>query len=341
MSKRGGDNNFQNRACRKFKDNQKAHLISQDEVFEILEADITEILKQVSNARNHTNGAKYPTYTTEMFSNLSTPLFFYYYVKEHVSNKAKKVKKKKKGKINVRVKMKTDLTEDEIESLKNLLSTVYKKSASNQYPNQQQEFSERNKLISKTFKRLDYRNYLIAKKLGLDEADTRDLIIQVYGDPRYNMKHIHKPISMSNASEKKKIKILKALYEDRFVSAVGAAMTIDNSKSDSLAMLYAYMMDKKLKKRAPYVRAYAEAYKMTPSRYFRIDAHFGRKNRKLIRELKHIDIGYKKAFKNLKGDTKSGKNGKKTDIDVVVANAKKKSGLNVVPDPIRNRSNRS
>lgn len=312
MSKRGGDPVFNNRACKRFKDNPKIDLLSQDEIFDILDEDVTVILKQLTNARHRVG--KYPTYTVQMFANLSTALYFYYYVKEHVKSN------RKKG------KLKSDLSEDEIISLKDLLANIYKRSATNQYANQQQEFADRNKLLAKTFEMLDPKGYKIAKKLGLKRRDIRDLLIQVYGDPAYNMRYVHKLINGSASGEKKKLKILKKLYgKKRFAQAVGAAMTVESTNSDCLAMLYDYMMSKKLKKRAPFVRAYAEAYKLNGKHYHRINAAFGHKNRKLIKELKCLDIGYKKAFKNLKGDPKPGKKKpRKDETDAALAAVQKK-----------------
>lgn len=315
MSKnRGGDPSFNNRACKKFKDNPKIDLLSQDEIFDILDEDVTTILKQLTDARNHTG--KYPTYTGQMFANLSTTLYFYYHVKEHVKSN------RKKG------KLKTDLTEDELISLKDLLANIYKRSATNQYANQQQEFADRNKLLAKTFEMLDPKGYKIAKKLGLKRREIRDLLIQVYGDPAYNMRYVHKLVNGSASKDKKKLKILKKLYGDRFPMAVGAAMTVESTNSDCLAMLYDYMMSKKLKKRAPFVRAYADAYKLNGKHYHRINAYFGRKNRKLIKELKSLDIGYKKAFANLQGDPKTGKKvakkHKKDETDVALEAVKRK-----------------
>ena len=304
MSKKGNDANFNTRACRKFKDNQKIDLISQEEIFDILEEDTSTILQQITNFRNHVGGAKYPTYTGQMFANLSVPYFYYRFVKSHV--------KKSSGK---KGKLKTDLSDDEIESLKTMLSDAYKRSAANQFANQPQEYGERNKLLAKTFEILDPEHKKIAKKLKLSKSETRDLLIQVYGDPVRNMRYVHKLFNDSALSDKKKLKIMKKLYGDRFEAAVGAAMTVENNNSDCLAMLYEYMMSLKLKKRAQIVRAYADAYKERKAHYFRINAEFKYKNRKLIRELKRLDIGYKKAFKNLKGDSPKKKKKEKKEKD--------------------------
>lgn len=299
MSKRDNGGGFNNRAARKFRDNPKIDRMSQEEIFEILEEDMTTILQQVTDHRNHKG--KYPTYTGQMFANLSVPLYFYRYIQEHVKPKYRA------GKI------KTDLEADQIESLKQILADAYKRSATMQYERQNQEFADRNKLLSKAFRILDARGWKLTKKLkGLTKVQRRDLLIQAYGDPVLNMRFVHKIINSSTATDKVKLRVLKKLYRDRFVDAVGAALTVESNRSDCIEMLYSYMAKKKAKKRAPYIRAYAEAYKTNGTHNnMWVNNEFAHTNRKIIRELKMIDIGYKKAFKRLKGDVK--KKSKKDD----------------------------
>lgn len=292
MAKKNSD--FQNKAARKFRQPDKVDLMSQEEIFEIFDEDIGTILGQVTAARNHTG--KYPTYVANAFANLSTPLWFKLYVEDNC--------KVKKG------KLKTDLSEDEIESIKTLLAEAYKKSATNQYSQQTQEFKERNKILGKTFCILSPEVYKRTKKLKLSKSQRRDLTIQIYGDPVNNMRFIHKLFNHSPISERKKLKLARKMYgKKRFIDAVGAAMTVDSNTSDFLVTLYEYMMSLKTRKRAPYVLAYAVAYKKNKSSNYRLSGgDFYKKNRKLIKELKDIDIGFKKAFKNLKP-----KKDKKTD----------------------------
>lgn len=286
MSKHHGDGGgFTNRAARKFRDVNKVDLISQEDVFEILDQDLSIILDQMTRSREHQNGAKYPQYVEIMFANLSVPLYFYEFVNEHVEIK-------KNGK-----KWKTDLSESEVESLKQILAIAYRKSMKNFYSKQTQEFVQRNKLISKAFARLDMKHYRMLKKLGLSNSQRRDLTIQVYGDPVYNVAHIHKRFNESNMKEQKKIKLLKKLYEDRFVNMCGAAMTIDSNSSDFVGMIFDYVNNKKKKKRARYLKAYADAYKHNLSfNRLRINDEFIDKNKKVINELEYLDIGYEKAF---------------------------------------------
>ena len=295
MSK-GKGNKFSNLAARKFNDMSKVDTMAQKDVFDILEKDIKTILQQFTDYRKRVQGATYPTYVANAFANISTVLFFQEYVDDHV-------------KVTKKDKIKSDLDKDELESLRQILAEAYKKSQTNFYANQAQEYPERNKMISKTFTKLYPKVWARTKKLkGLSKSQRRDLTIQVYGDPVYNFKFIHKIINQSTVSEKRKLKILKKLYDKRFVKAVGAAMTVEGNSSDCLAMLYGYMAGLKKKKRAPYILAYAEAYKKNKSRYFRIDGDFYETNKDIIKEMIKLDLGFKKSVKNLKsGSTKKDK----------------------------------
>lgn len=284
-------NKFSNRAAKRFNDMSKVDTMSQDEIYEILDEDMKTILDQVTAYREHKPNSPYPQYVPNAFANLSTTLYFYEFVSDHV-------KIKKKGKV------KTDLSDEDLESLRTIISDIYRKSIVGTYTNQQQESIKRNELLSKTFKLLCPRIYRMVRKFdGLSKSQCRDLTVQFYGDPVYNFKFIHKRINESTISDKKKLKLLRKIYGKKtFVRAVGAAMTVEGNNSDCLAMLFDYMTKLKAKKRAPYVRAYAEAYKKVKvSKYFRIDQNFYDDNKKIIRELKRIDIGYAKAFKDLKG----------------------------------------
>ncbi len=295
MSKKGNDG-FNNRAAMKFKQPDKVDLMDQSEIFKIFDDEIEVILDQITANREHRG--KYPTYISNAFANLSTALWFKEYVKDHC-------------KINKKGKLKTDLTDDQIESLRNILADAYKKSATNQYAQQTQEFEERNRMLSKTFIILYWDVYQLAKKLKVEEHYTRDLAIQIYGDPVNNMRFIHKTFNRSIKSDKKKIKLLKKMYDaypsvkdtdiSRFDQAVGAAMTVDSNNSDMIAALYTYMMKLKKKKRAPIILGYARAYKKNKSNNFRLTGgDFYKASKPIIKELKHMDIGFKKAFKDLK-----------------------------------------
>lgn len=285
-NKGGGD--FQNRAARKFKDSNRIDLIGQEEIFEILEEDFGTILKQIDEAKRHVPGAKYPTYTGNMFANLSVPLYIYCYVRDNV--------KVKNG------KLKTSLEKYEIEAIRQLLADAYKKSMSHQYDKQAQDMDDRNRLILKAFAHISPKLKKAAKKLKLNKHMTRVVMIQVYGDPKYNMKQLHKQFNNSTVSDKKKMKILKKLYGSRFEAALGAALTVNVAGSDILATIFDYVKNMPKKKRGRVIRWYAEAYKLNGTTYHQFTKDFAKKNKKIVRELKLIDIGYKKAFKYLQSE---------------------------------------
>lgn len=290
MGKNNGDG-FNNEAARKFRDPNRTRVMSQADVFDVLDSDIKTILEQVTNNRNHKG--KFPRYVADIFVNLSAAKFFLNYVQEHTHVK-------KSGKLE------TDLDDDEIESLRTILSDVYKKTASNYYQTQAQDFKDRSNMIAKAFVILNPKLYLLAEKLNkgipeqskLKDFQLRDLTVQVWGDPASNMKYIRTIFDNSVASPKKKMRIVKKMYgKDRWVSAVGAAMTVNSNNSDFIGMLITYVNDMKMRKRAPFVRAYADAYKKNETANFRINDDFLDDNRKLIKELRKIDVGYRKAFR--------------------------------------------
>lgn len=290
MSKNKGGGDFKNRAAKRFKDMNKVPLMSQQEVFELLDSDIDIMLEQVTANREHRGN--FPAYIGNAFANISTAVWFKMYIKKHV--------KVKKG------YLKTDMTKDQVESMKSILADAYRKSCSSFYAGQSQEYAERNMLITKAFIRLAPDLFRLTKKLeGLTKTIRRELTIQVFGDPVHNFRYVHKILNKSTVSDKKKMKFLQKAYGKRFLAMVGAAMTVEGNNSDCLAMLFEYIQKSKKKKRCKYIHMYAEAYKRnTPSRYFRMDKEFYEDNKKLIKILigkkKHpedaIDAGYRKAF---------------------------------------------
>lgn len=293
MSKnKNGNNGFQNRAARRFKDNDKIDLISQNEIFEILDKDMQTILNQVSDHRNRVRDAKYPNYVGNMFANLSTPLFFYGYIMDHI-------------RITKKDKMKTDLTEDDIMSLKDIIADAYKRSVTRQYDKQIQELDDRNKLLLKSFAVLDPKRMRTAKKLKLNKHMTRIVAILSYGDPRYNFKQLHKLFNQSSVSDKKKLKVLGKLYGKRLYNAFGAALTVNAAGSDILATIFSKVERLPRKKRTKVLLAYAEAYKLNGSTYHQLTKEFIKSNgnKKIVRQLKVADIGYKKAFKRLQSES--------------------------------------
>lgn len=300
------NNKFNNPAARAFNDDlSKIDAMSQDRIFGLLDGDMKKILDQFTAFRHHDRGASFPVYVANGFANLSTTLYFYKFIKKHCWYT-------KKG------KWRTDLDKDELESLRMILADVYRKSSSNFYAKELNEYSDRNRMVAKAFVRLTPKLYRLTKRFkGLSKSQRRDLCIQIYGDPVYNMVRIHKIVNSSTVrTDKKKLKILRKLYgKKRFVTAAGAAMTVESNGSDCLATIFDHIMGLKKRKRAPYIRAYAEAYKKQQTRYFRIDAEFVEKNKDIIDELyKKVDIGYKKAFKVETAVGKDDKRGKDHDF---------------------------
>ena len=274
---------FNNRAAKRFNDLAKIETMPQDEIFDILFGDIETIMSQFTDYRNHKPNSSFPNYMGNAFANLSTALFFYKFVKSQV--------KVKKGKV------KTDLTKDEVESLRMIIADAYKKSVTNFFQNQQLDHDDRMKLLGKTFKILSPKLYKLTGKLeGLTNSQRRSLAIQVYGDPVHNFKYIHKVFNNSVIPEKKKIKLLMEMYGKRFPKAIGAALTVDSNASECIAAIFSYVDKLKKRRRAPFIKAYAEAYKKNKTRYFQINQEFVDRNKPIIRELRKMDIGFKKAF---------------------------------------------
>lgn len=307
MSKKNGNGGFTNKAAESFKRLDTIDLMDQRRVFEILDDEISIILDQVTKKRNHRG--KFPEYMKNAFGNLSTALWFYNYVKEHV-------------KVSKKSKMKSDLSEDDLESIRTLLASAYRCSVSNFYTNQTQEFKERNELITKAFILLYPEVYRLALKLKLGDTKkenkqaARELTVQIYGDPVKNMRYIHSIMNNSPLSEKKKLKLFRKMYgKKRFVQAIGAALCIKSSKSDFLATCYEYVDGiKSKKKRAPYLLAYVKAYKELKDNNFRLeDGKFYKKNKSLFKELGKCDIGFKKAYKKLKDRDKREKQKKREE----------------------------
>lgn len=294
MSKKRGGGDFNNLAAKKFKNPEKIDLMSQQEIFKILDEDIDTMLSQVTANREH-KGA-YPQYIANGFANISTAYWFFKYVKEHCTAK---LKKKSGKRICV---LKTDLDKDQIESLKTIISDAFKKSVSNKYAKQTQEFVDRNKLLLMTFRYLDPRVYHIARKgLGLKKTESAEVALQTYGNPAGNFRYLYRQLDKVDLSDKKRIRLLKTLYQDRFAKAIGAALTVDYNKSDTVSAIVDYVNNSKKKKRCKYILEYARAYKENGTTNFRLrDGRFYDKNRAIIKYLIKNDLGFKKAFKALK-----------------------------------------
>ena len=267
-------NSFQNRAAKKFNDAAKADLMSEEEVYDVLEKDIDIIIDQV--AKNQAQQGKYPRYVTNIFANISSAKFFYEYV----------------------VAFRSDFTKETREALKNIISSAFKDSIMNKYQFQVLENDDRNNYLRDTFKMLATKDFKIAKRLELETDKTKELIIQAYMEPKYSAKQVAKLFDKSNISDKKKMKILRKLYKgERFVDVIGAALTVDFTASDFVHMAYEFIMDKKKKKRSKYLEAYAINFKkVKKAATSLVNTTFVENNKKVIKKLIRKDRGYKKAF---------------------------------------------
>ena len=301
---------FNNRAAKRFNQIEKVATMDQDEVFDIWSGDLKIITGQLTAARNHTG--PYPTYVANGFSNLSSALFFY-----RLTNNG--------GRIAHGLKVKTkDLDEDDVESIRELISDAYRRNSGDMYQKWVQDFSDRRRLLSKAFIPLYPKVYKRTKDLKLEKkSQRRDLTIQIYGDPVYNFKVVHKILNSSTVSAKKKMRFLRKVYKKRFPEAIGAAMTVDNLSSDSLGIIFDHINRSKKSKRAKYLYYFAKAYKKNQSRYFQMNNEFIRKNKDLVKQLKKLDIGFKKAVRKMKQKTTSAKNDSKRR-EFQSNNAKKK-----------------
>lgn len=336
MSKKNKNGGFNNRAARRFNDPNKIDRMSEQEIYEILLEDVETILGQITAHRNHDRGAKYPTYVNNIFANLSSAKFFYEYALDNTELK-------KKGKV------KTALSAEQVLSMKQLLADAFRYSSSNKdaFRGQMQEYKDRLEYLSLAFIRYDPVIYKMTKKLEYDSKEARrELCIQIYQDPIYAAKSVGRLFNASRLSDKKKLKLVRKMYnvdpldnirfeesenevkstyegKKRFQMLVGATFCVPKNNSDFFDMLFTYVDHLKKRKRAKYIRAYAEAYKTEKSHNKRLEGDFYKKNKDIIKELvgtkkkkylNGIDVGYKKAFKCLDViETESEKKVKITD----------------------------
>ena len=296
MSKNRGGGEFQNSAAKKFKNLELIPTMDQEEIFDILDDNIDIILEQTKRSLDHMG--KFPMYILNAFANLSTALWFYCYVADGCKQKKRKVV--------------VNFDEDDREALKNILYRAYKKSVTNFFAQQTQEFEERNRLISDAFVLLDHETYELTKKLNtpdnkISKLNRRDMTVQVYGNPVHGAKYIYRSFDESSVSSKKKLKLLKKLYGDRYYDALGALLTCNNNKSDLIGLAYDTLMrpkgkkKRRLKAQLRIMRAYAIAYKTNQTQYFKMaQAECYTKFKDIIGVLIMKDIGFKKAFKAAK-----------------------------------------
>lgn len=331
-NKSGG---FTNYAARKFADASKVPKLSQHKIREILVSDLPIMMDQVAANRAGVKDAKYPQYITNGFANLATAKLLYDHIKCTVK------KNKKTGDIDLE---KSGYTFAQIDALRVIVANGLSASLTGQFPNEAPDFAERNEYLMKAFQILDPRRYKMTKKLGLEtKAARRKLIVSVFLPPMYEIRRgVANVFDKSNLSNKKKMKLLMKLYKmtddelaiaeqrdknrgamddpnyipgkyARFTEAIGYAFTIESANSDFTEMLINYVMKQKKPNRRMFIMAFAEAFKSRKTSNFLLKSgDFYEKNRKIIKKLKKMDCGYKKAFRSLKPTESNRKNGKST-----------------------------
>lgn len=316
MSKKGKGNGFENRAAKRFGDPFKSSLLSEDEVYRILSKDINIMLDQMTAHRTHKMGAKYPTYINDVFVNLSSAKFFYEYVMEHAE-------RKKRGVI-------TDLTGDQVISLKKILSDAYRNYANSRNKDQLKaiiaDYTDRLDYLGRAYVQLDPVIFDMSKKLDLgDKKERAEFCVHMANDPQKSTKQIATFFDKSTLSNKKKLELLQdmckkkplvgikcdkpATDEDddknndnyrkrkelpKFIMLAGATLTMNKNGSDFFDMIFDHIMKQKKKRRIKYLEAYAIAYKTVMYHNKRLEGDFYKKNKKLIKKLvgskKHLFI---------------------------------------------------
>lgn len=325
MGKNKGDG-YQNLAAKRFKDIQRTALMPESEVYYILQKDLETILDQMTAYRESQKQAemkrngekvkgnkgfvKFPNYTKTMFANLSVAKCFYELVMEY-----------KKGNMS--------FTKDQKESLKMLLAGAYIESISRNKVYPVRDDAYRCEYLCKAFKILDRKHYKVALELTSAEIRSKrpqkpdedktpeerrrdrkrrkkrakaracEVIMQAFQDPMYGAKVVASEFDKHNLSDKKKLKLLKKLYEDRYYIALGTMLGIDGGNSDLVGTIKDAMRKMKKKQRRKILRSFAEYYKRFGSRNFLLDAEFYEKHKKIIKDLIFEDIGYKKAFADM------------------------------------------
>ena len=326
---------YQNFAAKRFKDPQRVTTMSEEEIYDILEKDIFTILKQLADyqecqnagsyherkkKKNHKGFVNYPNYTKNMFNNLSAAKFIYEFVECW-----------KNGDIELR--------KPQREALKMLISTAYRDTISKNKIYPIMDDDDRCVYLCEAFRMLDKKNYKLALKLTKAEtkkasklrrpeenktkqerkeeeklrkakakAHACELIIQAYQDPKHGCRSVVREFDKRNMPDKKKLKLLKKLYGDRYYEACGCILGIEGGSSDMVATVKDQLNKMKKKERKKVLRAFGDYFKQFGKRSFLLDSRFYDKHKKIIKKLISEDIGYKKAFIGLKE--------KKPDIDV-------------------------
>ena len=321
------DNKFQNFAAKRLKDIDHVTVMSEEEIYDILRKDVKIILSQVADyqdsqasgsyherakKKNHKGFSPYPNYTKNIFANLSGTKFFYELVYMWKCGDY-------------------DLSKRERNAIKMLLSTAYRDTISKTkiYPVLDDEY--RCEMICEAFKMLDKKRYKLARKLtkydtvkaarlkrpdgdksrdeirkekarkeAKAEAAACELVIQIFQDPKYTARVVVREFDRRAMPDKKKMKLLKKMYGDRYLEACGAILGIEGGSSDIVGDVKDSIAKMKKKERVKVLRAYGDYFKRFGKRSFLLDARFYKKHKKIIKKLIREDIGYKKAFAGMK-----------------------------------------
>ena len=218
----------------------------------------------------------------------------------------------------------------EVDALRVIIANAMSASLTGQFPNEAPDYAERNEYLAKAFQRLDPVRYKMTKKLKLDSKMTRrKLIISVFLDPRFEAKRVMNIFDKSSIPNKKKMKILMKLYRitdnemdiketrddrigidddpnyvpgdmARFAEAIGYILTLESANSDFAEMCIQYVSKCKKSDRRVFLMEFAEAFKVRKTSNFLLrSGDFYDKNRKIMKKLIKMDVGYRKAFRSL------------------------------------------
>lgn len=329
---------FQNLAAKRFRDIDHVIVMSEEEVYDILQKDMVTILSQVHDyqesqdagsyherkkANNRKGFASYPNYTKNMFANLSAVKFFYEVAQLWDSGDM-------------------DLTKAQRNAVKLLFATAYRDTVGKNKMYPAADDVDRCTMICETFRILDKKQYKRALKLTSyltnkqsrtqtkEETRTKkeiaadkrarklkskvaaaELAINLFQNPKYTARAVAREFDRRSMPEKKKYKLLKKMYGDRFLVACGSFLAVEGSSSDIVGLIRDKVLKMDKKDRTKVLRAYADDYKQFGKRNFLVDSKFYEKNKKIIKKLIGLDIGYKKAFEAMKHNNADAVVGKK------------------------------
>ena len=343
MSKKNKTGGFENLAARKFADMGEVPKMSQYRIYSILENDMPVMLEQVAKNRAGVKDAKYPAYIMNAFANLATAKYFYKFIKKHVKTK------KKSMRTDLSFEQVDALRVIIANAYMNSQRQVYQSEMLDSGDRNHyllESFKMLDPVRYRIAKKLrvsydDRRTDSDTKKMNKkrSKAVAKKLIISTFLDPKYEIRKVASLFDNSSISDKKKLKIMRKLYAmteeeynmrverdkrlgadkdpnyipgpyARFAKAIGWAFTMESTSSDFPAMCISFVSNQKKRNRIVYLMAYAEAFKERKTSNFLLKAEFYKPNKKLIKKLIKMDVGYRKAFDSLKGPVKKQKKDK-------------------------------